>query len=120
MAFDDEDFINEQLRDKDQFKSEKDIGNQSTILLLLSKRQIAPEERSVVVQQRSISGDSLIWGSVNFGIWGDQNWGSTTEASFILGHPSAGLLGISTLGSQASDWETIRVVNNDRTFVEVF
>lgn len=50
------------------------------------------------VQLKSIGGQTLIWGSDQYGIWGTGLWGNTTQISFILGNPIAAILGTSTLG----------------------
>jgi hypothetical protein len=62
--------------------------------------------KRVVINTKSVAGETLIWGNSTFGIWGTNKWGSTAKSSFILGHPQAAILGTSPLGSQPSDWET--------------
>jgi len=57
------------------------------------------------VYTRNIAGDTLIWGSTQFGVWNVGNWGDSTTSEFVLGHLQAGLLGINLLGSQASEWK---------------
>lgn len=112
------DTLGKELRDKNDFKTEKNIGNKKSEILFLKKRQIKPKERHLIVDQRVIASDVLVWGNEDFGVWGEDNWGSTAQASFILGNPDAGILGESQLGSQTSEWERIRVVNPNRNYID--
>lgn len=59
--------------------------------------------RYITVNEANIAGLSLIWGNTNYGIWGTGKWGSAVQTSFILGNATAGILGISPLGSQTSE-----------------
>jgi len=120
MPREDDEIINESMRDKDAFKSERELGNLKTQILLLSKRQIDPNDRHFIVKERNIGSTVLIWGSVPFGDWGTQQWGSTLQQSFILGHSGAGLLGTSEMGSKQSSFATTRVVNPNRKFIQRF
>lgn len=46
----------------------------------------------------------MIWGHPVFGVWGDVNWGDVTS-SFILGHPTGGVLGSDKLGAgNQTEW----------------
>lgn len=72
------------------------------------------------VRKRSIAGDTMIWGNELTGIWGTYEWGDIGNQSFILGHASAGILGISSLGSQASVWVVSSVVNYNDIMIERF
>jgi len=69
-----------------------------------------PEIREI----RSIAGNVLIWGNEVFGIWNSFNWGNSTNTSFILGNSLAGVLGISTLGSQSSVYIVSEIINPNR------
>jgi len=64
-----------------------------------------------VLQQKNIAGDILIWNHPLFGQWGEEKWGVIASGSFILGHPGAGLLGTSRLGSQSSAWTQFASAN---------
>jgi len=110
--------IGEELRDKDDFKSEKDLGNLKSMVLISSPRKVKPKHRHTIIKERNIAGDILIWGSTTFGKWGSQKWGDTATYSFILGHSGAGILGTSKLGSNVSSWETTRVVNPNRKYID--
>ena len=54
------------------------------------------------ISTQNIAGDTMIYGSVDFGIWGTAKWGSTANISFVLGNSAAAILGTSELGSQIS------------------
>src|SRR3990167_10316611 len=76
---------------------------------------VAPFEKvrvvneNLIVEIRSIAGNTMIWGHSTFGIWGSNNWGNTANTSFILGHSLSGVLGTAKLGSQSSDYvEVVR------------
>ena len=62
--------------------------------------------KRIEIKIKNIAGETMIWDNETFGIWGSSKWGSTSEASFILGSSVAGILGSSPLGSQSSEWET--------------
>jgi len=87
--------IGEELRDKDDFKSEKDLGNLKSMVLISSPRKVKPKHRHTIVKKKSIEGDT-----------------------FILGHPTAGILGTSKLGDSGNPWVTTRVVNPDRKYID--
>ena len=74
--------------------------------ILLELQEIALESttqpRYSKIGTTNIAGDTMIWGSDIFGIWGTAKWGSTANISFVLGNPSAAILGTSELGSKAS------------------
>lgn len=79
------------------------------------------EEGATILYTENIAGGRLIWGSNDFGKWGVFRWSrGTTNQSFILGHPTAGVLGTSELGSQSSSPVVVRVVNPNNTFIERF
>ena len=95
------DIIARELRDKDAFKSERDIGEIKNMVLLLSKRKVNAKERHTIVNQRNINTNVLIWDSPAFGVWNTDNWGPDTSGT-------------------ASSWSTIRVVNPNRTYFDSF
>lgn len=121
MAFSDEEYVAEQLQDKDATKSERDLGALKTLLLLLSKRTLSPRLRHTIVRERNIGGDALVWGSSTFGIWNSYNWFPNARAGMLLGDTYSATLGVSaTLGSQESAYVDIRVVNPNRTWIDGF
>lgn len=63
---------------------------------------------NLVIKLKNIAGDTLIWGSTDYGIWGTYKWGSAASSSFVLGLAK---LGVNGLGSVSSDWGTNQVVN---------
>jgi len=65
-------------------------------------------ENNLAVKFKNIAGDTLIWGSTDFGIWGTFKWGSDANTSFILGLSK---LGINGLGSVSSDWGANQITN---------
>jgi len=79
------------------------LSNQDLILELIDiQQQVQTTPRYRKIQQANIAGDTLIWGSTDFGLWGTFKWGSAANTSFVLGHSLAGILGTSKLGSQTS------------------
>lgn len=38
--------------------------------------------KEYVINSRSVSGETLIWGNPSFGIWGTNKWGSSLTSSF--------------------------------------
>lgn len=79
-----------------------------------------PTPRYRKVLSKNIAGDNLIWGSPDFGTWGTFKWGDTSTFGFVLGHSSAGVLGTSKLGSNASENIEIRVLQYLDTYTENF
>lgn len=81
---------------------------------------VSAKQGRVRVRVRNIAGNSLIYGSPVFGIWESFKWGSTMNTSFVLGHPSAAILGTSELGSQSSEFTVESVVNFNNIMIERF
>jgi hypothetical protein len=81
---------------------------------------IQVEELSTVISTLNIGGETGIYGNANFGIYGVSKYGGSAQTSFILGHSVAGVLGISTLGSNSSSPVITRVVNPNNTYREYF
>ena len=84
-----ENIIANDLSEQTDNLSEKNIGNQFTQMLVLKKRRVRTKHRHVIIKQRSISSDTLIWGSFLFGIWRTDKWGYQATQSFIRGHIGA-------------------------------
>lgn len=103
--------------DKDYIKTQFGSADVSAYFKFFTD-QVDPTDRGIRIKQRSLSGDTLIWGNSFFGTWNSQNWGNTAQSSFILGHTSAGVLGTSKLGITASDYITLRVVHPGRRYVD--
>lgn len=105
---------------------EQFVRNQDIILELIQITNDSntglkvPVPRYRKVLSKNIAGDSLIWGSPDFGIWGSFKWGNTATFGFILGHSVAGVLGTSKLGSNASEDIEIRVLQYLDTYTEEF
>jgi len=84
--------IGKELRDKDDFKSEKDLGNLKSMVLISSPRKVKPKHRHTIVKKRDTSQDS-IWGRE---VWGQFNWDDSYNQSF----------------------QTVRVVNPNRKYID--
>lgn len=52
-----------------------------------------------------------IWGNANEGVWGEAVWNIEYFQSFILGHATSGVIGVSTLGDERSSWSENLVSN---------
>jgi hypothetical protein len=63
---------------------------------------VYPRLTNLFVSGRSYVGSTLIWGNSGQGIWNSYKWGSEAYTMFVLGNPSAGVLGINQLGSNDS------------------
>ena len=94
---------------------------------ILQKYMTFSESVSVVsrpgrrrVRTRNIASDVMIWGNADFGVWDEDQWGSTVETSFILGNSIAAILGTSKLGSQVSEWVVVSVTNPNDIMYERF
>ena len=94
---------------------------------ILQKYMTFSESVSVVsrpgrrrVRTRNIASDVMIWGNADFGVWDEDQWGSTVETSFILGNSIAAILGTSKLGSQVSEWVVVSVTNPNDIMNERF
>ena len=97
------------------------LSNQDLILELVDIQDSSIlQPRYMEIQQRNIAGDSMIWGSTEFGVWGDAKWGSVTTTSFILGKPTSAILGTSKLGSQTSEPKTFWIGQYQDTYIEDF
>ena len=97
------------------------LSNQDLILELIDIQETAqtvPRYRKV--QQANIAGDTMIWGSSDFGIWGTAKWGDTASISFVLGNSSAAILGTSKLGSQTSEEVDHWVEQYENEYTEEF
>ncbi len=87
----DEWFLGTQYRDKENQKSETDIGNKSSEILVLKTRKVGIHHRHLILLSRS---------TINDTIWGRDTWGSVWD------------------GSYDNNMETIRVVNPNRKYVD--
>jgi hypothetical protein len=97
------------------------LTNQDLILELIDIQlnlQQLPRYRKITTT--SIAGDTLIWGSSDFGVWGTSKWGSGANTSFVLGHSIAGVLGTSKLGSQASSETNHWIQQYNNSYTEDF
>ncbi len=86
------DTIGKELRDKNDFKAEKNLGTKKSEVLVLRKRKVKPVERHLIVYKRDTSTDT-IWGRFE---WGNANWD----------------------GSYDNEYQVIRVVNPNRTYID--
>ena len=80
------------------------LQNQDLILELYDfSNNIQVEPRYRKIQYKNVAGESLIYGSTDFGIFGTAKWGSVAKTSFILGGALTSVLGTSLLGSLSSE-----------------
>lgn len=91
---------------------EEDTGSSDVLNRLISPAEeyllLDDPADNLVIKQKNIAGDTLIWGSPDYGIWGTYKWGSAASSSFVLGLAK---LGVNGLGSVTSDWGSNLVVN---------
>ena len=116
-------FINSLVQgtnDKVEIKSNVNLGGQAYQVFKQFKESIEPQDIALIVKSKNIAGDVGIWNNTSLGIWGTSKWGDTATEGFILGSTLAGVLGTSKLGSTGAEFETIRVVVPNDTFVENF
>jgi len=113
------DVISSMGDDKKDIKGQDDLVGTSFPVFKLFKEKLELVQ-TAVIQNRNIAGDVLIWGNDSFGIWNSYKWGANANTTFILGSSLAGILGSNKLGSTLSSWETIRVINSDNRFVDIF
>ena len=97
------------LKNQDLILELRDFSNSLTI---------SPRYRKITTT--NIAGDTMIWGSDDFGIWGTAKWGSTANISFVLGNISAAILGTSKLGSQSSEPVDHFISQYQDTYTETF
>jgi CO/xanthine dehydrogenase Mo-binding subunit len=81
---------------------------------------VVPVTGRVRTRTKNIAGDTMIWGSSDFGIWGTAKWRGTANISFVLGNSKAAILGTSLLGSQASAYVVTSVTNPSSIMNERF
>jgi hypothetical protein len=97
------------------------LQNQDLLLELVdfgNSFKITP--RYQIITTANIAGDTLIYGSSDFGIWGTARWGSTANISFVLGNSLAAILGTSKLGSQTSSQVNHFIRQFDNSYTEDF
>ena len=98
------------------------LGDRPDVYTYLRTRyeRVSVVEISMDVATRSLAGDGMIWGNVDFGIYNLNKWANGASTSFVLGHSVAGVLGTSRLGTQSSSYIINRVVNPSNTYTEEF
>jgi hypothetical protein len=97
------------------------LSSQDLILELVDIQKtltVVPRYRQI--QQANIAGETMIWGSSTFGIWGTAKWGGTANTSFVLSNSGAGILGTSKLGSQTSTPTNYWIAQYQDTYTEEF
>jgi hypothetical protein len=96
----------------------KNVNADTVPLFGLYTENLNVDTYTTRVKTRSIAGTILIWGNSGFGQWGTYTWGTAANVSFILGNTLAGILGTATLGSNASTWSILRVINPNNIWKE--
>jgi hypothetical protein len=113
--------VREILEDKRDIKDQLGSLPENDIIGMWNYNEtLELEEGASICKTQNIAGDSLIWNSDLYGIWGTSKWGSTIQTSFVLGNAGAAILGTSKLGSRSSSSSIVRVVNPHDTFNEHF
>lgn len=112
--------LTEQLNTVNEIKTNVELNGEPFKTFKFATETIYPKVQAVVVQEKSIGGETLIWGNQSFGVWNEFKWGNIESNSFILGNEIAGVLGLNKLGSNLSEFKTIRVVPPNDTFEEEF
>ena len=89
-----EDIIGQDIREKNSALSERDLGENKTMILLSTKQKAKPVHKHTIVKQRDTSTDT-IWGRST---WGTDDWDGTYDNEF----------------------ETIRVTHPNRKYKDSF
>jgi hypothetical protein len=97
----------------------KNVDNEVAPIFKIFTEDIHVDEHSTILKSRSISGNTLIWGSTSKA-WGTPyQWNSAivTDA-FILGNVSSGRLGTDELGETLASFQVIGVTNPNNIYKE--
>jgi hypothetical protein len=114
------DLLKESMNDKVEIKSQVKLNGQPLKTFKAFKESFTFEEQATIIQTKNIAGETLIWGSDGFGIWGTSKWGTGAISSFVLGSSVGGILGTNALGNQSSEFEDVRVIPPNKLFKERF
>ena len=112
--------LKENSNDKVEIKSQAKLNGQPIRTFKAFKETLIFEEQATIIQTKNIAGETMIWESDGFGIWGTSKWGNSSSSSFVLGSSVGGKLGINYLGSQSSEFTDVRVIPPNKTFKERF
>lgn len=120
MVVRDDEIIGKAQTDRQETKKEFAFSpGQRNFVFQRFTENISLNQGPQIIQTRNIGGSVLIWGNVSLGVWGSYVWGSSPNSSFYLGNLTLGILGQSKLGSTASSWDTVRIVNPSDTWTEM-
>lgn len=75
------------------------------------------KKQAIIIEQKNIGGEMLIYGNESFGTWGAFKWGNEASQSFILG---LSRLGTNALGDKASEFAVVRILPPNNVFDEFF
>lgn len=100
-------------------RSQKDDFN-SLIQAITFTNNTIYENRYSKVTKISITGTTGIYDSPAFGIWDTATYEDPSVGSFILGHPTFGVLGTSQLGDGGRQTVEVFLENSEKRFVELF
>lgn len=107
------------LKDKEDIK--RQLGEVPDIKIAPKRFTSNTRVKSLVIKQvtKSIAG-SMIWGSEEYGVWGEDSWGSTSGSSFILNSEEFGVLGTNKLGSSGTEEALWSVLPRNNVYQEFF
>jgi len=100
LTTEDEKYIAEQLADKENLKTEKDLGSVKTMLLYLSKNSCSVREKKVILLTASADIGYGIYDNSSFGIWDTSLWAPDD--------------------AEISNFQMARVINANRTYEDNF
>jgi len=100
LTTEDEKYIAEQLVDKENLKTEKDLGSVKTMLLYLSKNTCSVREKKLILLTASAAIGYGIYDNSSFGIWDTSLWAPDD--------------------AEISNFQMARVINANRTYEDNF
>ena len=105
----------------DRLKRLEELESSSTDLLLHIidlDREMIYERRYMQLLKRSVAGESGIYGSALYGVYGTAKYGSVASTTFVLGSSVYGILGTGELGSNVSTYTIVKILQGDNTYKE--
>lgn len=115
-----QDYIAETVLAIDDIRQKLSGYTDKTNVLKSHTDRINISNGTCVITERSMAGESLIWGSPAFGIWGTSLWSEGPYDSFVLGSPVSGILGVSILGFSDTGETITRIISSNNNFREYF
>lgn len=102
----------------DKQKIRDQLGKEDSVFEVIDffDETFVGQQLTTKIQSRFLAG--MIWGSETQGIWGVDEWTDPNDVAFVLGSPTLGILGTSTLGGQLPEFELRAVVNPFNRFID--